>query len=620
MNDKQLAEKILALSGGVTNITGVSHCMTRLRLSVKDNSIVKVRELEKLPNVLGINQVGSNQLQIILGGKVKNVHAEFVPLVENQAGGQNSTEPQQKPNLFNRFLETVSGIFTPVLPVIIGAGLVKGLLFASMFAGIVQADSQLFSFLNVFSDAGFYFLPIFLAYSAGIKFKCNPYLAAMLAAIMLHPDLVAMMSDSSKLSFLGIPIVSVSYGSSVIPIIFGVLFMSYVERYVTKFLPAILRTVFVPLLTILITAPIVLATIGPFGKIVGDAIGSGIIWLYLSPFRVIAGALVGGFMPFLVMTGMHNGLGPIMLQTISKYGVDYILGLQVASNSAQAGSAWAVFFKTKNKEFKQLTQAAAFSATLGITEPALFGIHLKLKKTLIPVVISGAVGGGIAAFFKVTSLGVATGPLIGIPLFIGDTFVWYVVSFMTSFILAFILTSIIGFEDVPVEELGAPIQTSEMVDVALNQEVFSPLSGEVIQLEEINDNVFSQKMMGDGVAIKPTVGKVVAPFDGVVEAAFETKHAIGLKSYDGCELLIHVGLDTVELEGVGYTIHVKKGDSVSKGDLLLEFDIEAIQKAGYDTTTPIIVTNTTMYKAIEKIENSKETTGELLMKLVAKND
>ncbi|WP_312498459.1 beta-glucoside-specific PTS transporter subunit IIABC [Enterococcus sp.] len=620
MNDKLLAEKILELSGGNFNINGVTHCMTRLRLSVKDNGIVQVSELEKLPNVLGVNKVGSNQLQIILGGKVKSVHEAFVPLVEAQVGSKNGSEPQQKANLFNRFLETISGIFSPVLPVIIGAGLVKGILFTLMFAEIVQPDSQLFSFLNIFSDAGFYFLPIFLAYSAGIKFKCNPYLAAMLAAIMLHPDLISMMNESSSLSFLGIPIVSMSYGSSVIPIIFGVLFMSYIERYVTKFLPGILRTVFVPLLTILITAPIVLATIGPVGKILGDAIGNGIIWLYLSPLRVIAGALVGGFMPFLVMTGMHNGLGPIGLQTISKYGVDYILALQVASNSAQAGSAWAVFFRTKNKEFKQLVQAAAFSATLGITEPALFGVHLKLKKTLGPVVVGGAIGGAIAAYFKVTSLGMATGPIIGIPLFIGETFVWYTVSFMTAFIIAFILTNIIGFEDFPVEEVAAPIQTSEMVDVSLDQEVFSPLSGEVVVLENVNDNVFSQRMMGDGVAIKPNTGKVVAPFDGIVEVAFETKHAIGLKSYDGCELLIHVGLDTVELEGAGFTMHVKKGDAVSTGDLMLEFDMSAIQKAGYDTITPIIVTNTAMYENIEKTSNKQEKAGEGLMKLVAKKD
>ncbi|MEO1771794.1 beta-glucoside-specific PTS transporter subunit IIABC [Candidatus Enterococcus ferrettii] len=618
MNDKQLAEKILELSGGNSNITGVTHCMTRLRLSVKDNDIVRVSELEKLPSVLGVNQVGSNQLQIILGGKVKSVHEAFVPLVE--LDNRNHSETGQKVNLFNRFLETISGIFSPVLPVIIGAGLVKGILFALMFAGLVQADTQLFSFLNIFSDAGFYFLPIFLAYSAGIKFKCNPYLAAMLAAIMLHPDLVAMMNESSSLSFLGIPIVSMSYGSSVIPIIFGVLFMSYVERFVTKLLPAILRTVFVPLLTILITAPIVLATIGPFGKVLGDAIGSGIIWLYLSPFRVLAGALVGGFMPFLVMTGMHNGFGPIALQTISKYGVDYILALQVASNSAQAGSAWAVFFRTKNKEFKQLVQAAAFSATLGITEPALFGVHLKLKKTLGPVVIGGAVGGAIAAYFKVTALGVATGPIIGLPLFIGKTFVWYVVSFVIAFIVAFILTNLLGFEDVPVEELAAPIQTNEEIDISLDQEIFSPLSGEIVPLENVKDNVFSQKMMGDGVAILPSEGKVVAPFSGIVEAVFETKHAIGLKSYDGCELLIHVGLDTVELEGIGYTMHVRKGDTIFKGELLLEFDKAAIQQSGYDLITPIIVTNSAMYELIETVENKQVKASDSLMKLIAKRN
>lgn len=619
MNDKQLAEKILELSGGNANITAVTHCMTRLRISVKDNGVVNKSELEKLPNVLGVNQVGSNQLQIILGGKVKGVHAAFVSLVD-VGNLEDNTESKEKANLFNRFLETISGIFSPVLPVIIGAGLVKGILYTLMFANVVQTDSQLFSFLNIFSDAGFYFLPIFLAYSAGIKFKCNPYLAAMLAAIMLHPDLVSMMSDSSSLRFLGVPIVSMSYGSSVIPIIFGVLFMSYVERWVTKLLPGILRTVFVPLLTILITAPIVLATIGPAGKLLGDAIGNGIIWLYLSPLRVIAGAMVGGLMPFLVMTGMHTGLGPIGLQTISKYGVDYILALQVASNSAQAGSAWAVFFRTKNKEFKQLVQAAAFSATLGITEPALFGVHLKLKKTLAPVVIGGAIGGAIAAYFKVTSLGMATGPIIGIPLFIGETFIWYIVSFMTAFVIAFILTNIIGFEDVPIEEIAAPIQTSEMIDIALNQEIFSPISGEVVQLENVNDNVFSKKMMGEGVAILPNSDKVVAPFNGIVEVAFETKHAIGLKSFDGCELLIHVGLDTVELDGVGYTLHVKKGDTVSTGDLLMEFDAEAIKKAGYETITPIIVTNTSMYSTIEKTNKKQEKIGEPLMKLVAQKD
>lgn len=616
MEDKQLAKEILKLSGGESNITAVTHCMTRLRLSVNDNKRVKKSDLEKLPNVLGVQQVGSNQLQVILGGKVRSVHDAFLPLVKLQAGNVDDSTSKNKANLLNRFLETISGIFSPVLPVIIGAGLLKGLLYALMFANLVTADSDLFSFLNIFSDAGFYFLPIVLAYSSGIKFKCNPYLAVMLAGIMLHPSLITMMGESSSLKFLGIPIVSVSYGSSVIPIIFGVLFMSYVEKFLTKIIPSILRTVFLPLFTILITAPIVLATIGPIGKIVGDAIGDGMINLYMSPFRVLAGVLLGAVVPLLVMTGMHNGLGPVMLQTISKYGVDYLLGINVASNSAQAGSAWAVFFRTKNKQFKSIVNAAAVSATLGITEPALFGVHLRLKKTLIPVCIAGGIGGGIAAFFKVESLGVATGPIIGLPLFLGPTFIWYVVSFSISFVIAFILTNIIGFEDVPEANETVVVEVDDTT--VTNQMVLSPVAGTVVALENVEDKVFSQKLVGDGIAVVPKIGKIIAPFDAVIEVAFETKHAIGLKSNNGCELMVHVGLDTVKLEGKHFISHVKQGDVVMAGDLLLEFDIEAIKTAGYQTVTPVIITNSDQYEKIEKSSQSEIKTGELLLELTAK--
>lgn len=616
MNDTQLAKEILKLSGGESNITAVTHCMTRLRLSVKDNNIVKKSELENLPNVLGVSQVGSNQLQVILGGKVRSVHDAFLPLVKSQANNTDSTSPKNKANIFNKFLETVSAIFSPVLPAIIGAGLLKGVLYALMFAKLVQPESELFSFLNIFSDAGFYFLPIFLAYSSAIRFRCNPYLASMLAGIMLHPSLITMMGASSSLKFLGIPIISMSYGSSVIPIIFGVLFMSYVERFLSKIIPSILRTVFIPLFTILITAPIVLATIGPLGKILGDAIGAGIMGIYMSPFRVLAGILLGGGFPFLVMTGMHNGLGPVMLQTISKYGVDYLLGLNVASNSAQAGSAWAVYFRTKNRKFKSLVNAAAVSATLGITEPALFGVHLRLKKTLIPVCIGGGIGGGIAAFFKVESLGVATGPIIGLPLFLGPTFIWYVVSFVVAFVVAFILTNIIGFEDIP--ETNDTV-VMEVNDTAVaNQTVLSPVAGAVVALENVEDEVFSQKMMGDGIAIEPAIGKIVAPFDAVVEIMFETKHAVALKSDNGCELIIHVGLDTVKLNGKYFVSHVKQGDTVKAGDLLLEFDIEAIKAAGYKTITPVIVTNSIEYEQIKKSVKNEITAGETLLELSAK--
>lgn len=618
MDNKQLAIEILKLSGEKENINSVTHCVTRLRLTVYDTKKIKTAELQSLEGVLGTNLVG-NQLQVILGGRVGPVHDETVILVGDTS--ENDDNQSNSGSVVDKFLDTLSGIFVPVIPAIIGAGLLKAVLFTLMFANLVSTDSDIFKFLNIFSDAGFYFLPILLAFSSAIKFKANPYVATVIAGILIHPELITMMNESTNLKFVGVPIISMSYASSVIPIILGILFMSYVEKGLIKIVPKILQTVLLPLLTLIITAPVVLAVIGPLGKIAGDAMGNGFMALYLSPFSWLAGIILGALMPYIIMIGMHNGFGPVMIQTLSTYGVDYLMGINVASNSAQAGATFAVFLKTKNKEFKSLAGVAALNAILGITEPALFGVTSRLKRPLLAVSIGGAIGGGIAGFFRVESLGIATGPIIGIPLFIGPTFIYFVISCTIAFIIAFIATNIIGFEDIPVKtapvasvEIDEPVITS----IVANEEISSPLEGKVIPIEEVKDNVFAEKVMGDGIAIEPSVGKVLAPFDGIVEVAFETKHAIGLKSFDGSELLIHVGLDTVELNGKNFTSHIKKGDQVSKGDLLLEFDISEIKKAGYDVTTPIIVTNTPMYKEIKKTEKNNINSGDQLLTLIVK--
>lgn len=618
MDNKQLAIEILQLAGGKENILGCTHCVTRLRLTVKNIDKINSASIQALEGVMGTNLVGS-QLQVILGGRVVPVYDEVAMLVEDNL--KNTNEQTTSGNILDRFLDTLSGIFVPVIPAIIGAGLLKAILYTLMFAKVISTDSTIFQFLNVFSDAGFYFLPILLAFSAATKFKANPYVATVIAGILIHPELISMMSKSTTLNFLGIPIVSMSYASSVIPIVLGIWFMSYVEKGLNKIVPKILQTVLLPLLTLIITTPVVLAVIGPVGKLIGDAIGNGFIALYMSPFSVIAGMIFGAVFPYLIMVGMHNGLAPIMMQTLSKYGVDYLMGLNVAANSAQAGATFAVFLKTKNKEFKSLAGVAALNAILGITEPALFGVTSRLKKPLLAVSIGGAVGGGIAAFFRVEALGIATGPIIGIPLFIGPTFIYFIISCIVAFIIAFIATNIIGFEDIP--EKTTPVQTAEseeslLINIVSNEMITSPIEGKVLPLEEVKDNVFAQKIMGDGIAIDPTVGSVVAPFDGLVEVAFETQHAIGLKSFDGCELLIHVGLDTVELNGKGYTSHIKKGDTITKGDVLLEFDIQAIKQAGYDVTTPIIVTNSSMYQKITKTTQDKIKIGNDLLELMVK--
>jgi len=619
MNDKQLAEEILRFSGGESNIKGVTHCVTRLRLSVNDTNVIKVNDLQILPGVLGVNIVG-NQLQVILGGKVYAIYDAFLPLV-NASSTNNEGKGGNKESLVSRFLDTLSGIFTPIIPAIIGAGLLKGIMIFLMFYNIVSTESDIYKFLNIFSDSAFYFIPLLLAFSTATRFKCNPYVAVAIAGILVHPSLITMMNESSSLKFIGIPITNASYASSVLPIILGVWLMSYVERWLTNVIPKILKTILVPLLTVLIVAPNILAVLGPIGTIVGNSIGQGFIDFYLN-FGILAGAVLGAVYPFLVILGMHVGFTPVMVQSLSKFGVDYMMALFVAANSAQAGATFAVYTKTKNKGFKALAGTAALNAFIGITEPALFGVTTKLKRPLIAVSIGGALGGAIAGAFHVQASGMGTGPIAGIPLFLGPTFIYFVISSLVSLVVAFILTLVIGFDDIPEESTMTNTKESEnhtraVTEIEDKQKIFSPLSGSVIPLDQVNDKVFSQKMMGDGIAIRPNIGKVVAPFDGVVEMVFDTKHAIGLKSNNGCELLIHVGLDTVELKGEFFISHVTNGQEVKAGNLLLEFDIEQIQKAGYDTTTPVIITNSSAFEFVTGTNSTDSNSGDVLFEVVA---
>ncbi|MFP9131055.1 beta-glucoside-specific PTS transporter subunit IIABC [Niallia sp. BSM11] len=619
MNDKQLAEEILRFSGGESNIKGVTHCVTRLRLSVNDTNVIKVNDIQILPGVLGVNIVG-NQLRVILGGKVYAIYDAFLPLV-NASSSNGEGKGGNKESLISRFLDTLSGIFTPIIPAIIGAGLLKGIMIFLMFYNIVSTESDIYKFLNIFSDSAFYFIPLLLAFSTATRFKCNPYVAVAIAGILVHPSLITMMNESSSLKFIGIPITNASYASSVLPIILGVWLMSYVERWLTNVIPKILKTILVPLLTVLIVAPIILAVLGPIGTIVGNSIGQGFIDFYLN-FGILAGAVLGAVYPFLVILGMHVGFTPVMVQSLSKFGVDYMMALFVAANSAQAGATFAVYTKTKNKGFKALAGTAALNAFIGITEPALFGVTTKLKRPLIAVSIGGALGGAIAGAFHVQASGMGTGPIAGIPLFLGPTFIYFVISSLVSLVVAFILTLVIGFDDIPEENTTTNTKKSEnhkraVTETEEKQKIFSPLSGSVIPLDQVNDKVFSQKMMGDGIAIRPNIGKAVAPFDGVVEMVFDTKHAIGLKSNNGCELLIHVGLDTVELKGEFFISHVTNGQEVKAGDLLLEFDIEQIQKTGYDTTTPVIITNSSAFEFVTGSNKTESNSGDVLFEVVA---
>lgn len=612
MNNKELAEKILELVGGPENITALTHCITRLRLTIKDLNNVDEEEIKKLPGVMGTNYV-ETQYQIILGPKVADVFLEFEPLV---GLGKQTNDHQEKKKLGSLILDTFTGIFTPILPAIIGAGLLKGILLGLMFANVVSADSDMYKWLMLFSDAAYYFMPFLLAVSTATHFKCNRYLAVVVAGIILHPDLVSMLSDGTTHYLLGIPVYSASYGSTVLPIILTIIVMSYIEKFFAKIVPSILRTILVPLLTIFVTGVLVLVAIGPIGSIISDILASNFLNFYIN-YGFIAGAIFSGLFPLMVLLGIHNGFTPVMVQSISSYGVEYLMGLNVSSNSAQAGATFAVFLKTKNKDFKSLAGTAALNAILGITEPALYGITTKLKRPLIGVCIGGAVGGAIAGLFHVTATGMGTGPIIGIPLFLTDTFIWFVISCSVAFIVAFIWVMITGFEDVPSDEYD------EQFDNSLNNsnylpesiEVCSATDGKLITMEQIPDNVFSKGMMGQCFAIIPQAGKIYAPASGTISAVFPTNHAIGITSDDGLELLIHIGIDTVNMEGKGFDGKVKQGQRVNKGDLLVDVDLEMVKKAGYPDMVIHVVCNSNDFSQFNLVDTSDIKTGQPVLTL-----
>ena len=604
MNDKELAQRILELVGGEVNLSDVTHCVTRLRLSFKDSDKIQSNEISALPGVLGVNAVG-NQFQVILGGKVTSVYEAFTGLVS--LCRRDSVENEEtKGRLVDRFLDTLSGIFVPIIPAIIGAGMIKGVLYSLMFFGVISADSENFQVINVFSDATFYFIPILVANSTANRFKVNPYIAMTIAGILIHPTMVELMTKQSSVHLFGIPFTSASYSSSVLPMIMAVGLQIYVERFLKRYVPKILQTLLVPLLTILIVAPIVLGVLGPLGTIIGNGIGQIFIKLYMAQ-SWLAGAVLSALYPFMVILGMHVGFTPVIVQNLSQYGVDYLMALFVASNAAQAGATFAVFMKTRNKDFKATSGTAAFNAFLGITEPALFGVTSRLKRPLIAVAVGGAVGGAIAGFFRVEALGMGTGPIAGLPLFFGKTFVYYMISWIVALVIAFALTYILGFDDSPEKDgvVNNDIAEGEKIvtQVLANQTITAPLSGQIIALSELPDAVFASGAMGQGAGILPNEGKVFAPCDGSVELVFDTKHAIGLKSLDGAEILIHVGMNTVELNGAPFTAYVTAGQVIKRGDLLLEFDIPAIQAAGKEIITPVIVTNSADFTSV-KVEGA----------------
>lgn len=556
--------------------------------------------------------IRGGQFQIVIGSDVPNVYREL-NMLGNFEGADRGNDQQDDRSTLSKVLDTVAGIFTPIIPAITGAGILKAFMALLVAFGWIDNTSQTYSILVVFSDAAFYFLPFLIAYSAARKFRCNVVMAMSIAGILLHPDFISMISNVKEtgeaLRFIGLPVTPATYSSSVIPIILAIWLMSYIEPIADKISPKPVKFFTKPLITLVATGIISIIVLGPLGTIIGDGIAAGISFLdrYVS---WLVPLIIGAVSPYLVMTGTHYGLIPIGINNIATTGFDTIVGPgMLGSNIAQGGAAFAVALRTKNKILRQEAYSSGITAVCGITEPALYGVNLKLKKPLLAASIGGAASGlylGLTGVGRYTS---GSPGLLALPGYIGTegftNITNAVIGSGIALVVAFIAALLLGFEDPEESELteDGMEESTGKTDVK-SEKLYAPVKGRVLPIEEVSDPTFAEKLLGDGAAIIPDTGLIVSPANATVDTVFDTNHAISLVTAGGAELLIHIGIDTVQLKGRHFKAMVKAGDRVKMGQPLIEFNINKIKEDGYETTTMLVVTNYQEYAAIERSGDS----------------
>lgn len=589
MDVKKTAVEIVKAVGGTQNIQSATHCMSRLRLVLKNDSLADDSEVENIDGVKGIMKQGG-QYQIIIGGEVSEVFNHLPKGLRNDEDVEDLKQDKSIKGYLSAIFDYISGSLTGALPVILGGGMVK--LLVAILGLMNLGNNPTVEVLNIIGDVGFYFLPIYVAYVAATKINTDIVLSMAVSAILLHPSLIAALSGDG-LSFFGLPIYATSYASAVIPPLFATWVLKMVLKGVDKITPGWTKSIFRPMLALMITIPIVLIVFAPLGAIIGE----GLVKITevsqsFSPWLTMT--VLAALMPLLIMTGMHHAFDPIMFANFAGPGYDGLfLPLMLATNFALTGSIIAVALKTKNTKFKTVAVSSAISAGVaGITEPGLFGVVLRLKRPLFASMIGSGIAGLFVGIFNIKSYALASPGLIAMIQFIdpdgSSNFMNAVIVAVIGLVSGFIFTYLLGFEGI--EDTTDKSEAEQSQSKAAST-VGSPMNGEFVLLENINNATFAQKLLGDGVAIVPSEGKVYSPVNGTVQVMFKTGHAIGLLSDNGDELLIHVGMDTVKLEGRGFSPKVKDGDKATKGQLLLEFDRELLIKEGFDITTPIIVTN-----------------------------
>lgn len=607
MSNKKLAEDIVRLVGGKENIAGLNHCATRLRFNLKDNEKVNVEEIEKL-NVLKAVKSGG-QFQVVIGPQVSSVYSEVMKLGNFGAGSDSQgddNENREKGSLVSRIFDTISGTFTPLIPVIVGSGLLKALLSLLLMFGWLSAEDGTYSILSAASNAVFYFLPILVAVTLAIKLGASPYISAVIAAALMEPNFTNLLQTGDTSSFLGIPVVLMNYSSTVLPVFGAVCVYALLEKFLKKVIHDQLHLIFIPLLSLLIMVPLTMLTFGPFGVYVGEAIASGTTFI-LDKSAILTGFILGAGWVFIVILGLHWAINPIILSNIATTGTDPIMGLLMPSVWVAGGAALGVFLRTKDKNLKAVAGSALIPNILsGISEPVIYGIFLRYRRVFVISIIMSGVICALAGMLHIEATQIAGG-IFTIPTFQP---VWaYLVTIALSIFGTALVVILFGVESKNAKEVEAGNT------LATDQDIVSPLTGSIRELSQVNDPVFSSETMGSGIAIVPTVGEVTSPVNGEITTVFPTGHAIGITSNTGVEILIHIGLNTVELEGKYFTTAIKQGDKVKQGDLLVSFDIEKIKEAGYDVITPVIITNSNAYKEVTKTSSEEVRSNDVLLNL-----
>lgn len=613
-----LAQAVVSKVGGPENVSAVRHCQTRLRFTLKDTGKADKEGIQALDGVAQVVESGG-MFQVVIGMHVAEVFEEVEKLVPAGEEGQEADAGSgERMSPINFAIDFVSSVFQPIVPALSGAGMLKALMALLIVFGLMDSSSQTYYILNFFADATFSFLPILLAYTTARRMKCNPILAMSVAGIMCHSSWAALVAAGEAVSFFGIiPFYLVNYTSTVIPIILVIIVQSFVEKGLNKIIPKAVNLVFVPMFTFLIMGTLALSILGPAGEYVGEVLALVFEWLSTNASWAPA-VLIGGLLPVMVMFGIHHAIAPLGSMQMASLGFDSIFGPGcVCSNIAQGTAALVVGIRTKDSKTRQLGLSTGTTALMGITEPVLYGLNLPKKYPLIAAMIGGGLGGLYAGITHTHRFATGSSGIPAVLLYIGDDTMMYFWNIIIALLITAVSTAIITFVlslKYEKAEDAAPAAAPGVIEKEEENTVYAPVNGSLIAMEKIPDPTFAGGVLGQAVGIEPEDGIICAPFGGTVVQAADTGHALGLLSRDGVELLIHVGIDTVDMGGQGFDVKVKEGDTIQAGQELLRFDRKAVAAAGHPDVVVVIVLNPGDYTSLETGEEGHVDAGTKIIK------